>query len=913
MNKKLLGVVALVVVLFGVWWLWIRDGSNDETTRTDDGSAGRSGEIANARHPQGNLGHHRSGNIRWALDLEPDGPIRLEGQVLGPDNAGVGGAIVWIDSKPPRSVRSDDDGSFHFDKLVGRMYTLTATRVAKDSYLISGVVHYKLAPKSDPAIIHVSPGAAVAATVVDDTAQPIRGARVQSAGQEATATTDDKGTAMLRPVRPGYVTIQATASGYAPNIAVASVGTAKVTDDVTITLHKGFPVSGRVIDEAGKPIANAHVYASGGQWTEDRTPDDAGDDDASDAEVVSDEQGTFTIPALANGPHTLAAVDGEHAPASAPVMVRDQAVTRVDLVMKSGGAIRGRVVSAKHEPVAFAIVRVAGTGSQMWNTGRRQAVTDKDGKFELRGLVRTKLQARAESDNAASEVVPIDLTAKKLVDNVELVLDQTGTIAGIVVDDAGQPLPEISVQAFPDILGGASTEALALTDMSSTTTDGGGEFEITGLPEGAYKVWATRGNANGRQWGQQGTAAKTGDTKLRLVLAAAGKLVGKVEIEGVGTPKLAFVHVGYRAGVPITNGSFEVGDLNPGKYHVRFRGADFAEMSKDGVEIVAGKTTDLGTVKLYRGRRLVGKVVDSSGTPVPNAKIKLAEILFTPTANEEQAERWEDIAGWRTTVSDQDGEFALIGVPTKRTNVMADSPQGRSVAVVVPEGNDDPPPVTLTLHGFGSISGTVTLKGEPQPGVTVTETSKGGGAQAAIAQTDEKGHFELPKVPAGTHVLQAMQSRMMAFKSTSVTVDVREGVESKVAIDIPVGQISLTVQIKAAPGAKVDGAQVFLFAGSVAVANAKQLTDSVFQGAVQGMKIWFGGALPMPEFDELLAGNYSICTVPITGNLADPAFQQQLQANVQALKVYCRKVTVTPSPDKQTIVQQVPGMVPLPS
>ena len=71
--------------------------------------------------------------------------------------------------------------------------------------------------------------------------------------------------------------------------------------------------------------------------------------------------------------------------------------------------------------------------------------------------------------------------------------------------------------------------------------------------------------------------------------------------------------------------------------------------------------------------------------------------------------------------------------------------------------------------------------------------------------------------------------------------------------------------------------------------------------------------MPMPEFDELLAGNYSICTVPITGNLADPAFQQQLQANVQALKVYCRKVTVTPSPDKQTIVQQVPGMVPLPS
>ena len=90
------------------------------------------------------------------------------------------------------------------------------------------------------------------------------------------------------------------------------------------------------------------------------------------------------------------------------------------------------------------------------------------------------------------------------------------------------------------------------------------------------------------------------------------------------------------------------------------------------------------------------------------------------------------------------------------------------------------------------------------------------------------------------------------------------------------------------------------------------LTGRFEEIGVQGMKIWLGSAFPPPEFDELMPGDYSVCTIPITGNIADPAFQQAIQANAQLLKVYCKQVKVTPSPNEQKTSHEVPSMEPLP-
>jgi hypothetical protein len=375
------------------------------------------------------------------------------------------------------------------------------------------------------------------------------------------------------------------------------------------------------------------------------------------------------------------------------------------------------------------------------------------------------------------------------------------------------------------------------------------------------------------------------------------------------------VALGFQAPTPATDGVFQIKDVTPGSYDVTFRGLEFAELIHHDVQIEPGKTTDLGTVTVTRGRKLTGKVVDKAGVAVAGAKVKAGAMLISMADAGDRADGIDAMSGIRSTVTDQDGAFTLVGMPTKATNVMADDPdRGRSVAIAIPEGEADPPDVTLALRGFGSIVGKVTRKGQPVPNVTVGESSKGGGAQGQFTQTGSDGGFTLSKVPEGPHVINnAMQQALMSMKSTSVTVQVTAGKQTIANVEIPIGEVTVTVQVKPRAGNKLDAAQIFLFAGTVNVSTGRQLVDGVFQSSVQGIKFWLGPGKPVPEFAELVAGDYSICGLPITGEMTDMQFQHRLQENMQLLKVYCKAAHVTPSPLSQTFEMELPAMTPLPA
>jgi uncharacterized GH25 family protein len=903
MNRKVGVVVALLVVALAVVFGVLRNRGGapkpaakpqEQAAKQDTWAAAKPAEDTKA--PAGMA-------PRWSLDVDPEGPLQLEGQVVDEDNHGVGGAEVWIGSVPPRTAKTEGDGTFAFDKLVGREYALSATA----GEMVGGPLEYKLTENSDPVVIRLTKSAKVIVTVVGDDGKPIEGADVKLAALgERTARTGPDGTATLSPVHPGWVAVQATASGYAPGQAFTQVGSAGATGTIKVTMHKGVLVAGRVIDEGGAPIANARVTTAG-IW----------DIPGGIEPVTTDGKGQFTFPGLAPGSHVLVATDGEHAPArSAPVSVTDQPIRNITITMKEGGRLAGTVVDDLQKPVPFASVRVGGDGAQMWMVDARQATSDRAGRFEIKGLARTKLKVRAESDDAASAVTSVDLTTIAAKTDLKLGLDVKGAIAGVVVDDTSQPVAEVQVNAFPDILGGNTPESISLAGMSSATTDGAGRFSIRGLPEGSYRLRAARATGGRYDWGQQGTPAKVGDKNIKITLAADGSVVGKLVLEGAGAPKAAIVQLGYQPSTPAAaDGTFKLEGVAPGKYDLRVRGADFAEFTQRDVEVKPGKPTDVGTLTLVRGRKLVGKVIDAAGNAVPGAKVKTGDMLFSMQGAEDQMENWEEMTGARTDVTDQNGKFTVIGIAKKATSVIAEhASRGRSGAVEIAAGTDDPQPVTLTLKGFGTITGKVTSKGEPVGGATITDTPKGGGAQIRMVQSEADGSFTLTKISEGTHVLSAMQQSGfgMSLKSTSTTVQVRTGQETKVTIDIPIGSIVLTVQVKPQAGQKVDSAQVFLFRGKIFVHNAKELTDGFLAGGVQGMKFWFGEGKPLPDFEELVPGDFSVCTIPITGDLSDTTFQQRLQEEMESLKVYCKHIKVPASPQKQTVVHEVPAMAPLP-
>src|SRR2546429_5642426 len=127
-RNKVAATLVLVVSALAVWLVYFRHPDDAKSppapeakavaTRATPAKAAAEEPAPRGRAPQ------------WIIDADPEGSLRLEGQVVADDGHGVGGAVVWLQSVPPRLTKTDDDGSFAFDKLVGRAYSLTASHAA---------------------------------------------------------------------------------------------------------------------------------------------------------------------------------------------------------------------------------------------------------------------------------------------------------------------------------------------------------------------------------------------------------------------------------------------------------------------------------------------------------------------------------------------------------------------------------------------------------------------------------------------------------------------------------------------------------------------------------------------------------------------------------------------------------------
>jgi hypothetical protein len=550
---------------------------------------------------------------------------------------------------------------------------------------------------------------------------------------------------------------------------------------------------------------------------------------------------------------------------------------------------------------------------QIWGQMRR-VTTNSRGEFVIHALPRKVVRLRAEAETAASAVLDVDLAASAEQAGVELVLDVAGMIAGVVVDSANQPVAEVQVAAIRDFWGGGA-ENLGMSGFSSATTDGGGAFQITGLADGQYKLTAHRtGMSAESNWDQQGTMATVGDKDVRLVLPRPGGIRGTLVLASGEPPAMARVSLGWRKMAPAIGGSFLLEDVQPGAHDLTIRGPEFAEKSKRDVEVKEGEIVDVGKIVLERGRRIAGKVVDASGAGVEGANVKVGEMLWTEgAASGSEDEGLQQMMGFRSATTSADGSFAIVGIPKQGGSIVAEHPTiGRSDALKLPAGAGDLPDTRLALRGFGSIAGRVTHKGQPLAAM-VMATATTGGAQLVTVQAGPDGNYVIDRIAEGKHRLSAMQMGMMRMTSSDTTeVVVQKGQRATVNIDIPAGDLTVSIEIKPKQGATINAAQVFLFRGNVTAKNASDLMEAFTQGgaAASGMKFWTGSG-PV-KFEELLPGKVTACSIPITGNLQDSRFMQRLQEKSEHLAVYCMGIELPPNPKEQSYPQELPAMSPLP-
>jgi carboxypeptidase family protein len=908
-RNILVGVlVAAVAVAAAVLWLSRRHPHADRAGNAATPAAAPPGSAPAAAPVRAAGGDKPAAPPREppvAYEDDPAGKLRLEGQVVDEEERPVAGAAVTLSANPPRRIRSENDGSFTFDKLLPRSYAVTAHR--QDAF--AGPVVVRLTGKTEPVILRLKAVGGLEVTVVTLTGhQPIAGAHVELREEEdIAATTGAEGKATLRGLRAGWHVLTASAKGYAPaELPFETGGSGGTIDRQTLELKPGAAVAGRVVDRGGKPVAGAKVASADAAQLFSFA--------AAKSAVTSDKDGKFVIPALPAGTFRLTATHQSHAPATTPPLTLDGTNGRDDvtITMDDGGRIAGRVVDKGGAPVASATVRVVTPAEGMtavWE-GTRQAYADDQGRFEVTGLPRRKLDLVAQHETGSSPRVSVDLAARPAATDVTLTLEITGTIAGTVVTPGGEPIAGAQVMAMVDLTG--KSEELAnfrLRGPAFDTADGAGRFEIHGLPDGAYRLRASRAEASwDAMYLRPGILVHAGDQAVRLELASDGHVVGKVLFADGTAPDTYSVSASWGNGAPFAarDGSFTL-DAPAGRITLTVSGPQFVRKSLSDVEIKGDATTDVGTINVEKGRSLSGRVLHPDGSPVAGAKVLGGPQLMGSGADL-GAGLFSSGLGIKSTTSGDDGSWILAGVGPKVLVLAADHPtEGRSAMVRIPAG-DQSTQVDLVLRPLGSLQGHVTAGGQPVASALVMANPQQAARGTFIVKAGDDGAYRFDKLAPDTYVVSAVRQAGLTggdLHARVVTINVQE--TASLDIDLPVSGIDVTVQLKPPDGVAVANAQVFLLTGKVAAATADQMYEAfAVRGEGAGYQLLLFKGEP-GKLERVPPGAYTACSIPFPGDINSIADMQKLRDKLDKLPVVCTAEAVAATPSAQTLVVPVPA------
>ena len=296
-------------------------------------------------------------------------------------------------------------------------------------------------------------------------------------GHGARVRTGADGTFEAVGLPAGEVTVEAIQLGYAKSAETkATVSLTSVTRVELVLGDKTGSIVGTVTDRAGTPVADARV--------ELRTTAETGGNDTSDL------HGAFEISGLDPGSYDVVVESKWQLSGTmdrmlaGPVHVRVErgVAARVQLqIEREASTITGVVVDERGAPVADVAIDVALTSSeiepQRRTFDRTLAWTSPTGTFEITGLPAQPVAVRARIDGA-NEAVADNVQPGQ---QVRLVLEPTGLIAGVVGDPSGASVDDITLEIEDRAQGISRRERLFHT---------GGAFTFRELPAGTYRVTA---------------------------------------------------------------------------------------------------------------------------------------------------------------------------------------------------------------------------------------------------------------------------------------------------------------------------------------------------------------------------------------------------------------------------------------
>lgn len=560
------------------------------------------------------------------------------------------------------------------------------------------------------------------------------------------------------------------------------------------------------ITAQGKPRAGAQVRL---YWRGAMDPNTNAIDWRLAGSGATGSDGVLRLPARP-GVYLVAARAAGLAPARRDlVRPAGEPLTRVDLTLVPGVSLRARTVAKKTgEPVPLTEIRLTadarpGGGVRPTAPAEEQIFATSDGRGLARvdGLAPGRYRVEARSVGFArwaQDDVVVPSAGELAID-----LESAGVLEGFVVDANGRPAS------------GATVVAIGDEEPVTVTTGDGGGFSAE-VVSGTYQLIARRGKETAALQRPLVVPGGTTVRGLRLVLAAAGALEGRVVAASNGAPVAgAAIAVSpyLKAGdtgraVSGADGSYVVEDLPPGSYDVVVTAQGYAELSRRGITLTAGQRFPL-ELKLRGTGAVEGVVRDAAGQPAEGVAVR-------------EGLRWSggSLTGFPAEArTDASGHYRLAGLNPGRARLVArregDAPASATQEVEIRE--DQTAHADFALVDSGIVEGRVTAKGGGPPAnatrILAFPQARGWGPGRTLdTEAAPDGSFRL-ELPPGAYTLSAFPKDFRRWRTSSgqrVSTTVEAGQTARVELSLADDDSgrTLTGQVLEPDGTPSPGAEV---------------------------------------------------------------------------------------------------------
>lgn len=534
---------------------------------------------------------------------------------------------------------------------------------------------------------------------------------------------------------------------------------------IEIRLEIGVSLSGQVVDEREQPIAGAQfelVVANGNETT------------YSDRDTPTGPDGRFTLQGVRTGQITLTAT----APGYLATRERLEPVpdggaqADLQLVMKRGRSIRGRVQWSDGRPAAdakLAIALVSSTDTdRQWEElgsqwGAQEYTAAADGTFEISGLTAGPFVLIARAASATDASPRASARADAVAGGGEplvLTLDAGHEIRGRVVDDTGHAVERFSVDAMPTSSDSSWQDIEDSVSGRSLREDG--RFVVEGLRAGNWRISARGGGGLVRR-----EVSVPGDgAALEILLPRPASITGVV-LDPIGQA-VRGARVSYSPAMTLNasddtrvtskptgvDGRFALEMVSSGPGTLSANHFSWSPSEPASFDLAPAEVRADVTATLRASGRIAGEVRDANG------RAEVARPIYLSSSR--------GVSGMSAYgETDSDGRFEFEGLPAGEYSLQTQSSQAEQEAARGADGQTDWTALqSLTKRAQATVvagqtthvvlgdkprapvrvSGRVTSRGRAIGSMSVSATRsdpKGGARETKTTRTGDDGGYEL--------------------------------------------------------------------------------------------------------------------------------------------------------------------------